>query len=417
MVLAEKYKRTVATSELGETGVSEHLFPAYDASLWRVRVPVSISSVYRHMLTPDGIALQVSKEAYFVRLAQEQSDITNAFERSAFIPGSIYVEGSFQNVASAVLGMDIRRPIELIPIEERPMLYKLGSINADLGHWVRVQGKGLYGRDLAHVLEVNPSGQEATVLLVPRISSEGKRKLNSRTRPSPFIFNPEGKGTVEHLQSGRVRFNKKTFYQGLLELTLPLTKLRAAHPSAAELEVFALSGAIRESVITRAFSDCAAASVVPGHRVRITSGEQTGIIGTVSDVGDGVVKCVSESAPGTAIDVPVACVRLHLEIGDYVQVLMGADIGKHGGIIKVERAIDTDVVTFTDDMSIKSGQPQQVSFRAVLHDFGSSTIIFFRSLCQYSSSRSAIGPSNQDFSPTQMFQRRKNLFSLTEERT
>jgi ribosomal protein L24 len=114
--------------------------------------------------------------------------------------------------------------------------------------------------------------------------------------------------------------------------------------------------------MTRAFLDFSVVAVVPGHRVRIISGEQVGLIGKVLGVEDGVVKCISGPEPGTVTDIPVASMRLHLEVGDYVEVHLGGDIGKHGGVIKVERGIDQDCITFTDDMSIKSGQPQQVGF-------------------------------------------------------
>jgi hypothetical protein len=144
--------------------------------------------------------------------------------------------------------MKICHPVEFIPVEERASLLNLGNVNADLGHWVRVQCKGRYQKDLVHVLKVDLKENTATVLLVPRISldqgedTKGKQKQGPPTRPSPSIFNPEGKRAVKLLGSGWVRFKKNIFYQGLLKLVLPLKKVQIACPSGAELEVFARSG-------------------------------------------------------------------------------------------------------------------------------------------------------------------------------
>jgi hypothetical protein len=375
------------------------------------------------MLTPDGIALQLGKEADFVRVALEHPQVTAAFERSAFAPGYIYVEASsLMDVTSVILGMagvSIHQHIQSIPVHERASLLNLGSANTDLGQWARVCGKGKYHDDLAHILTVNLE-RKATVLLVPRISSDeednkGKRKLVSRKRPSPSVLNLEGKRNLEVLELGRVRFNGQVYRRGLLESTFPLTKLRVARPSVAELRAFGQSGAIPEPIMTKAWSDFSAAAVVPGNRVRIISGEQVGLVGKVLDVGDDVVSCVSQSEPSTVVDVPVAIVRLHLEVGDYVEVNVGDYTGLFGAVITVKRDTDTDFITFVDDMSIKTGQPQEVSFRAVLHDFSSSTFVSFRSHCQHSSSRYVIGPSNQYISPTQMFRHRKTLLCLTRE--
>src|SRR5262245_58752421 len=98
----------------------------------------------------------------------------------------------------------------LTPVDERASLLNLGSVVTDLGDWARVCGKGKYRNDLAYILTVNLEFKEATVLLVPRISDEdikGKQKLVSRKRPSPSVFNFEGKRNVGYLESGRVKFN------------------------------------------------------------------------------------------------------------------------------------------------------------------------------------------------------------------
>jgi hypothetical protein len=313
---------------------------------------------------------QAGKEAALVVLVEKQPQIMTAFERSAFLPGYIYVEAhNLADIVSAITGMagiSINQSIPRIPDMERPSLHCLGT-NTKLGFWVRVGGKGKYRDDWAYLSMVNQKKQQAVVLVIPLISLDGnesikgKRKLVPRTRPlphpSPSVFSPEAKRNIESLGPGRVKFHKQVFQNGLLELIFPVSKLRDARPSVAELELFTQSGAIHDSIMTKAFSDIAAAAVVPGHRVRITSGEQAGMVGTVLKVDDEAVRC--ESGTGTVEHVPVSSVRLHLDVGDYVQVHVRKHAGKHGGVIKVERASDQDVVSFIDDMSLKSG-PEEV---------------------------------------------------------
>jgi hypothetical protein len=352
MMLAEKFKHVTTMN-------GEHLFPSYNTSLWQVHVPVSRLQVYWHMLTPDGITLQISKEADFICLVRDHPKISNVFECSALKPGYIYIEaGSLAYVTSVIHGMGFHQLIQ----QHQQQLGWLGMC-------------ALYSKNLAHLLEVNGRKQKATILFVPCMSADeeenarGKQKLGSTTDPSPSIFTPEGKRTIEHLESGQVTFNKKVFCHILLELILPLMKLWIACLSAAELEGFAQSGAIPKSHMTRVWSAISAAEdgdkqLGPNHVRRASRSEWEGF-------GDwwGVVKCMSLPEPGMVIDVPMASVHVHLEVSDYVQVYVGNNTGKFGGVIEVRQTSDTDFVTFMDDTSIKTGQPQQVSFWAALHDY------------------------------------------------
>ena len=146
-----------------------------------------------------------------------------------------------------------------------------------------------------------------------------------------------------------------------MSLSLERLKVASPPPTAGELEAFGGSAAIDAHVMVKAWSIFAAANVVVGNRVEITAGEQAGLIGKVLDKADEIIKFAPDSAPNMQIDIPVTAMRLYLRVGDYILVVAGGNIGKFGGVTSVERKADADIVTFTDDMSIKTGQPEEVS--------------------------------------------------------
>jgi ribosomal protein L24 len=307
--------------------------------------------------------------------------ISNTFERSALIPRSIFLETRDVTGAIEVLrrqtiggGFSPQPNFQLVPLEDRLALMNLGLRNIDVyvGSWVRVAGKGKYRQDLAHVLHVDEVAKTANVLLVPRISLDkrGKRKRTARTRIAPCILDakdPNLGSKVKQVGEGRVTYRGKTYRNGLLEAVFPLNGLHAAEPAASELDTFGRTQTIDPSVLTKSWAKWAASSIKQGDRVRVTSGEQAGMVGTVHDVAHEAVTIfpvggsVIDNADARSICVPLTDICLHLLVGDYIYVAFGVGTGKSGAIVEVEG----DIVTFTEG-STKTGQPEQVSHCSVL---------------------------------------------------
>jgi ribosomal protein L24 len=304
--------------------------------------------------------------------------ISNAFERSAFIPRSIFVETSDVTSAIEVLrlsgigGISTQPNIQLVPLEDRSALMNLGLRSIDVGSWVRVAGKGKYRMDMAHVLDVDEVARTAKVLLLPRISRDGRGKRKRATRIEPCIFDAKHLGSkVKRLENGGVMYKGETYRNGLLESTFPLNGLYAASPTASELNTFGRTRTIHPSVMKKSWAKWAAASIKQGDRVCVTSGEQAGMIGKVHDiahdvatifpVGGSVTDNINADTRQLCVDAPLTNIRLHLLVGDYVYVVFGANAGKSGVIVEVEE----DLVTLVDG-SAKTGQPEQVSLRSVL---------------------------------------------------
>jgi len=291
--------------------------------------------------------------------------ISAAFESSKHIPGSVYIEAySYEDVKVGIKGLHgvyIHRSIEIVPIEERPALLDCCQVNIAVGAWVRVGGKGLYHDDLAYVVNVDQAKNTATVRLVPRLKPESckgqEKQTRCRIRPTPCLFWPDLFSSVEELGNGRFMLNKEVFIGGLREMEIPEQKLHHVFPSVEELVIFASSQGIEIPVMSKALSESAARVLKPGDPVRITSGEQKGLTGTMRDAIGSIMTVCPSLSPEHPIEIPFSSVCLNLRVGDYILVKSGHYAGRKGWVTDVTCRDDGDTVTFVDEL-IKITPPE-----------------------------------------------------------
>src|SRR5262245_56535550 len=289
-------------------------------------------------------------------------DVTSVFERSASVPGTIYVEtNELSDVLATVKdlsGVAVNPKIELVDPQDKQALIDLGRSLVETRSWVRVGRGGMYRNDLGYVIDIDSDNELATVLLVPRIivkptrrSRKGKERQVSRTiRPPPLVFNPRTSSLpYEELDHQRVKWNRKVFRGGLEEKVLPTSRLYPSSPRAAELLMFVQGQAIEASVLKSALSECAASSLKPGSAVRIVAGEQAGMVGRLDDISHGVARVLPDHDKHGAVQVPITVLCLRLHVGDYIRVSAGENVGRMGWITEIESEDGMDLVTFTDD--------------------------------------------------------------------
>ena len=308
-----------------------------------------------------------------------------AFELSRVIPGSIYIEAKSAEDALIAIrdlnGVPKRPRIAFVPLEERSVLLGWHIMDIEAGTWVRVI-RGKYRKDLAYVQRVNQVEHEATVLLVPRLlpdyvpqagkaSRKGKRKASARVRPHPCLFNrPLSSALCHQLDDGRVQISGQVFRGGLLETTFSYHQLRLAIPTIEELDVFGRSEGVEASVIAKSWSKLSVTALTPDARVRIVSGEQSGLVGELLNIVDETCQFRSLSPPKITFDVHLYHLRIHFDVGNYVRVKAGMYVGSVGWVTKVEQGLDTDFVTFIDEVAIKRREAKEVSiFRQSLQRF------------------------------------------------
>jgi ribosomal protein L24 len=330
----------------------------------------------------------------------QQATIRDVFHRQKFSPRSIYVRATnlvcVSTMVRGLTGVDNLPRIDRVPDNEIDPLLRLERTSVDIGDWVRVCGGGKYRRDLAYVGGIDRVGQKATVLLVPRMSASGRQSKQSRSPPSLFEYEPSGV-SLPRLDDGRIKYRGNIFREGLIERSFSIDKLRVGSPTPHELDLFGRSKAIDPSFIKKSWSQCAASRLQSGHRVRVTAGEQAGLTGLVLDVVDGVILLQLENQTGGDVQIPSTSMRLHLRVGDYVRVNFGLHLGKFGAVVDVMQQDDADLITFLDDASVATGQPEQVSAFSWL--LRTNPIIFFRLWYRITWSNPMIPQLNRRLSP------------------
>jgi transcription elongation factor SPT5 len=319
------------------------------------------------------LSSQVGQESHIVRacfkvLVAARPQILAAFEVSNFIPGSVYIEARDSGaVSTAIRGLNgvPRSPrIDFVPPEDRPALLNCHTISK-VAKWVRVKGRSKHRGDLAYVKAVDRAKSEATVLLVPRLSSDGEKsqagKRTRQPRPDPRIFDPRLSGNpFDQLEDGGVVFREQTYRGGLVEMIFPDHILSLGTPTAEELELFDRAQGLEVSVMAKAWSYHSAKALMPECQVRLVSGEQSGLTGRVLTITDDICQFLPDSTPTTILDVHFSDLRLHFRVGDYVRVKAGRFVGSVGWVTQVEQRADADLVTFIDEASATNREPKEV---------------------------------------------------------
>jgi ribosomal protein L24 len=324
------------------------------------------------------LSTQVGQERHIVQACLGVEDnssqasgprILAAFEVSNFIPGSVYIEArDLGAVSTAIQGLNgvPRTPrVDFVPLGDRPALLSCHTISK-AGKWVRVSGASLYRGDLGYVTTVDQAANEAAVLLVPRLSTGGEKpRKGNRSRPcrpNPHIFDPRFSGlTFQQLEDGGVVFKRLTYRGGLVEVTFDNHRLRLATPTAVELDVFDRSQGLGTSVVAKAWSYLSSKALTPDCRVRVVSGEQSGLTGRVLTITNDICELLADSTPTVVIDAHISDLCLHFRLGDYVRVKAGRFAGSVGWVTDIDRKADADLVTLMDEASPAKSEPQEVS--------------------------------------------------------
>jgi transcription elongation factor SPT5 len=276
-------------------------------------------------------------------------EIASAFTRDS-IKGSIYVEApSSLAIANVIRGLSAVRNsngkvlMELVPLEERTALLEMEKVPSTVrvGSWVEVKGRSIYGGDTALVREVTEEPEPiATILLVPRIPLDRKRKRGS-PRPAPALF--VHKQVEDAFGSDSLwqvddywRFNGARYMHGLLERKYPLRRLAdvAVSLDATALEHFRQSS--HPDIVDALGLLSAKLSI--DDRVRVVLGQYKGVIGRIVAIEDNnLIDVQAENLPTLGrITVPVCEVHRKLVTGDYVEVLNGEHRGVEGFIVNID---------------------------------------------------------------------------------
>ncbi|CAG7851799.1 Transcription elongation factor SPT5 AltName: Full=Chromatin elongation factor SPT5 [Serendipita indica DSM 11827] len=374
--LREKYARNDQMVEELASVPQRMLMPSVnDPNLWQVKVKPG---------RERDIVLSLYRKTLDLELKGNPLQIISAFERTS-IPGYIYVESrSKEAVISAcsnLVGIFRRDPI-LVPIGEMAPLLQLKQKEFTLqpGAWVRLK-RGKYQGDLAQVMDVTDTGEEAGIRFLPRIdltprefeggdgSAKRKRAVAATVgRPPARPFNPEevlkvyGKKTTIRRGPSWI-FNGDTYTNGFLEKDVRVSALvtENVQPRLDELSAFlgdgkdgekaaGGDGALNLASLAAEIRRPIMVALQPGDQVEVYQGEQIGTRGIVDSVLGDIVTIRGEGLElegKMTIEVPARHVRKRFSPGDHVKVMAGVNTDETGMVLSV----NGDLVTFMSDLT------------------------------------------------------------------
>ena len=306
-------------------------------------------------------------------------------------PGLIFLEArQSSSAASAIMGIVgvfPSRGIKLVPITEMSALLRMKKKEVDFkpGMWVRMK-RGKHAGDLAQVNEVdNIVNGLVGIKFLPRIDLTPREKRKERTaggkalgavnaRPTARPFNYEevskfyGRKNVRATAAGQFVFDGDDYIDGfcIRDVRTNLVEVEGVKPSLEELSRFRGDDAeaVKSDLATiDAMNRTSTASgFVPGDKVEVFEGEQTGLQGRVEALGTDAISIRAEggSIDGQVIEVQAHEVRKRFNVGDHVTVLSGRNANLSGMVVETKG----DVVTLTLDVGQQDIQAFSKDLRA-----------------------------------------------------
>lgn len=298
----------------------------------------------------------------------------SAFFRDS-LPGSIFVEAiQAAHVSQAihgVMGVFMGTPPALVPVEEMAPLLKIKKKDVQLnpGMWVRFK-RGKHTGDLAQVVDVDQiTSGVAGIKFLPRIDLTAKEKrrdrlsgkaLGANVRPPARPFQIDevrkiyGRSSVRTGGgTGSYVFDNDEYIEGFCYKDFKINFLQTEEikPTLEEISKFtgdeSNPSKIDLSAIMDANKTTTASGLVPGDRVEVHEGEQTGLYGKIETVTPDIITIKAEGGEihGQTIEVPTRSVRKRFEVGEHVTVINGKNADISGMVVEVQG----DVVTLMSD--------------------------------------------------------------------
>lgn len=308
--------------------------------------------------------------------------IFSALERGGPMAGYVYVEGRHQNdimeATDGIMNCYPHSGFTMLAIKEMPDILRVRKTEQlQIGQYVRIKRAGLYQGDLAQVDDLESSGLDIYVKIVPRLhygltetgSADAKRKRPGAAGPRapPRAFSeieakkkfPESLETIPGVMRGFKYFGDE-YIDGFLYKSMKLQQLQVkdVHPKLEEVARFSVGqkdgtenldlSALAASIKNNTSGD----DYLAGDIVEIYEGEQSGIWGkTVSVRRDIVTLIVSEGAlKGQRIEATAKSLRKRFLEGDHVKVMGNSRFQGEVGMVV---GIKADKITFVSDMSMQ----------------------------------------------------------------
>ncbi|GAA5800987.1 hypothetical protein HPULCUR_006427 [Helicostylum pulchrum] len=307
-------------------------------------------------------------------------DTFSAFARET-LKGYIYVEARRQaHVQEALANIPnvYMSTLMLVPIKDMvdSISVQKKEVEIPLGGWVRIK-RGTYAGDLAQVMEVSDSQDQARVKVVPRLDLDTandeelnnglNKKRKKGVRAPPKLFNPErlANRSISSLQKKGPYwvYNGDHYRDGYLEKYMKVTTLQIeeVNPTLDEIARFAGSGELNgedgersidlTSLSSMALNNAQAQTMFQnGDVVSVIEGDMIHSWGTVENVHDSsVVVSLDMDGIKKRVTLPAKQLRKKFKAGDHVKVINGRFKDESGMVLNIE----DNIVTLLSDASLK----------------------------------------------------------------
>ncbi|PIK60626.1 putative transcription elongation factor SPT5 isoform X2, partial [Apostichopus japonicus] len=333
-----------------------------DPNLWMVKCRVGEEKVTAMLLMRKFLAYQYQDEPLQIK----------AVVAPEGIKGMIYVEAYKQtHVKQAITGVSNLRygqwKQQMVPIKEMTDVLRVVKETAILKpkSWVRLK-RGIYKGDLAQVDYFEPSQNQVTLKIIPRIDYTKPRGVirkaltdqekKRKRKPGSNYLTPTGRfvgGEVttdgDYLVFEGNRFSRK----GYMYKTLALSAIiyDGVKPTLAELEKF--DDKPEKLDIQLAPTKKTGSEVIhnfaPGDMVQVAEGELLHLQGQVITIdGNSITILPKHEDLKDLLEFPSHELQKFFQVGDHVKVIEGRHEGDTGLIVRVE----DNVVFMVSDLTM-----------------------------------------------------------------
>ncbi|NWV12565.1 SPT5H factor, partial [Ptilonorhynchus violaceus] len=369
--LGEYYMKKYAKSSVGETVyggsdelsddiTQQQLLPGVkDPNLWTVKCKIGEERATAVALMRKFIAYQYTETPLQIK----------AVVAPEHVRGYLYVEAYKQtHVKQAIEGVGNLRlgywNQQMVPIKEMTDVLKVVKevTNLKPKAWVRLK-RGIYKDDIAQVDYVEPSQNQISLKMIPRIDFDRIKarmslkdwfaKRKKFKRPPQRLFDAEKIRSLggdvasdgDFLIFEGNRYSRKGFLFKSFAMSAVITE--GVKPTLSELEKFEdQPEGIDLEVVTESTGKEREHNFQPGDNVEVCEGELINLQGKILSVdGNKVTIMPKHEDLKDMLEFPAQELRKYFRMGDHVKVIAGRFEGDTGLIVRVE---ENFVILFSD---------------------------------------------------------------------
>ncbi|XP_072045475.1 transcription elongation factor SPT5-like [Amphiura filiformis] len=347
--------------ELPDAITQQGLLPGVkDPNLWMVRCQIGEEKATAIGLMRKFIAFQYQDEPLQIKSVVAVEGLKGYIYIEAF--KQTHLKQAIQGVSNLRLGQWNQK---MVPIKEMTDVLKVVKEVTTLKNnsWVRLK-RGVFKDDLAQVDYYDPSNNQVTLKMIPRIDYSRMRGIQrtalsaaekrKKRQPAQKLFDPDAIKAIggDITRDGDYSIFEGNRYssKGFMYKTFAMSAILAEgiKPTLAELEKFEdkPEGIDVNLIAETKSSQEQSHSFATGDSVEVIEGELIHLQGKVVTVDGNTISVMPKHEDlKDILEFPAHELRKHFKIGDHIKVIAGRYEGDTGLVVRVE---DNMAIVFSD---------------------------------------------------------------------